>query len=74
MLAQNLPNGEDDAADELWSLADFADFLSITDRSARGLIAEGKIPAYRVAGKRLIRVRKRDVMALLEPIPTTNAT
>lgn len=44
--------------------------FDLSERTLRRYIAAGKLPAYRVAGTRTIRVRVSDVQALLEPIPT----
>jgi excisionase family DNA binding protein len=44
-----------------------ADILGVTDRTVRTMIAENRLPAYRV-GKRLIRLRLEDVEAALKPI------
>jgi len=48
-----------------------AAYFDLSERTLRRYIAAGKLPGYRVAGTRTIRVRVSDVAALLEPIPTT---
>lgn len=48
-----------------------AQHLGVTKRTLRNYIAEGKLRAYRLAGKRTMRLDQADVDALLSPIPTT---
>lgn len=48
-----------------------ADLLDVSDRTVRRYIADGKLPAYRLAGGTNFRVRRGDVDALLAPLPTT---
>ena len=45
-----------------------ADYLGITDRTLRRMIAAGKLPAYRL-GPRLLRIDVADLDALLRPVP-----
>lgn len=51
------------------SQQDAASYLGVTDRTIRNYISRGELPAHRVRGSRLVRVRRRDVDALLRPIP-----
>lgn len=51
------------------SLKHGAAYLSITEQSLRRYIAAGRIPAYRL-GSRSLRVRREDLDALLERVPT----
>lgn len=53
------------------SPAEAADYLGISPRTLRNYIAEGKLPAYRLGGKRTMRLDRADLDALLRPIPTT---
>lgn len=46
-----------------------AEYLGVTDRTLRRMIAAGELPAYRL-GKRLLRLDARDLDAMLRPIPT----
>lgn len=55
--------------ERLMSLQDAADYLRVTERTIRNYIRRGKLPALRVNGSRLIRIRPADLDALLEPIP-----
>lgn len=49
--------------------AEAAEYLSTTDRTVRRMIADGSLPAHRL-GKRMIRIDRADVDALMRPIPT----
>lgn len=60
-------------APEHLTLKQAAELLNCTDRHLRALIAENHLPAFRVAGGRMIRVKRADVLALLKPIPTLGA-
>ncbi|OIQ84050.1 helix-turn-helix domain protein [mine drainage metagenome] len=60
---------EQNSVAELWTLGQAADYIGLTERSLRRYIADGDLPAYRLAGKKQIRVRRSDVEALLKPIP-----
>ena len=53
-------------------LATVAEYLGISEKSARQRIAEGSLPAYRM-GPRNIRVLQTDVDKLLVHIPTGGA-
>ncbi|CCH77731.1 putative phage excisionase [Nostocoides japonicum T1-X7] len=54
------------------SLGEVAAELGITDRTVRNYVARGVLPAHRIKGSRLIRVRRSDVDALLQPVPVTD--
>lgn len=41
--------------------------LDMSQQTVRRLIADGKLPAYRVPGTRVIRVRTADLEGLFEP-------
>ncbi|MGG5258791.1 helix-turn-helix domain-containing protein [Phycicoccus avicenniae] len=55
--------------------AEVADLLGVTDRTVRNFIARGVLPASRIRNGKSrpgpVRIRRRDVDALLEPIPAT---
>lgn len=55
--------------DELMTCAVAARRLKVHHRTIRRWIAEGKLPGF-VVGTRSIRVRKRDVEAMVHQIPT----
>lgn len=46
-----------------------AEYLNVTDRTIRNLIARGSLTGYRL-GARAIRVDRAELDALLTPIPT----
>lgn len=50
------------------SQAEAADYLGITDRTLRRMVARGDLPGYRL-GPRLTRFDQSDLDALLRPIP-----
>lgn len=52
---------------ELLSPDEAADFLGVHTQTVRGYIRSGKLPAHRVAGERAVRIRRRDLLDLLEP-------
>ncbi len=58
---------------ELLSVDDAADFLDVHAQTVRNYIRSGKLPAYRLAGERFIRVLRRDLLALLERVPVDDA-
>lgn len=53
--------------------AEAADYLGVTDRTIRAYIARGDLPAARVRGSRLVRIKLADLDALMRPIPTAGA-
>ncbi len=55
------------------SQAEAAEYIGVTDRTIREYIARGVLPASRVRGSRLIRIRRADLDDLLAPIPTVEA-
>ena len=52
---------------ELLSPDDAAEFLSVHTQTVRGYIRSGKLPAHRLAGERVVRIRREDLLELLEP-------
>lgn len=53
------------------SQAEAAEYLGITDRTLRRMIAAGELPAYRL-GPRLLRIDAGDLDALLTPVPAAS--
>jgi len=51
------------------TIAEAADYLAVTPRTIRNLIARGDLTGYRL-GARAIRVDRAELDALLTPIPT----
>jgi excisionase family DNA binding protein len=52
------------------TLAEAAEYLRVTTRAIRRWIAEGKLNAYKLAGGHTVRLRRDEVEALLERMPT----
>lgn len=52
---------------ELLSPDDAAEFLGVHTQTVRGYIRSGKLPAHRLAGERAVRIRRQDLLDLLEP-------
>jgi excisionase family DNA binding protein len=71
MLAHD--NVKRPARPTLFGLDECADYLGISVKTLRRRIADGSIPAYRVANTRQIRVKQSDLDRLLQRIPTTAA-
>lgn len=55
---------------EILSVDDAAGYLDVHSQTVRNYIRGGKLPAYRLAGERYIRVLRKDLLALLERVPT----
>lgn len=55
--------------DRYLSMETVAERLEMSVRSVRRLVASGDLRAVRI-GKRALRIRERDVEAILRPIPT----
>lgn len=53
---------------ELFTVDQAAEFLGIHHQTLRGYIKTGKLPAYRLAGEKVLRIKREDLMALLEPV------
>ncbi|HID85803.1 MAG TPA: DNA-binding protein [Anaerolineae bacterium] len=53
---------------ELLSVREAADFLGLSVSTIRRYIRDGRLPAYRVAGERLLRIKRSDLEALLDPV------
>jgi excisionase family DNA binding protein len=45
-----------------------AALLALSTRTIHRHIAEGKLKVYRVAGEKVVRIKREDVEALLEPV------
>lgn len=52
---------------ELLSPDEAAEFLGVHTQTVRGYMRSGKLPAHRLAGERALRIRRQDLLALLEP-------
>lgn len=50
------------------TIKETAALLALSTRTIHRYITEGKLKAYRVAGEKMIRIRREDVDALLMPV------
>jgi len=51
----------------LWTYAQSASALGISERSCWALVASGELPAIRIGiAKRLVRIDRRDVLAFID--------
>lgn len=57
-----------DATRPYLTIRETAALLALSTRTIHRYIAEGKLKAYRVAGEKVIRIKREDVEALLEPV------
>jgi len=57
-----------DAARPYLTIRETAALLALSTRTIHRYIADGKLKAYRVAGEKVIRIKRQDVEALLEPV------
>lgn len=55
------------------SLDEAAAICGVTTKTIRRRISEGKLPAYRMAGRPTIRLKRSDVDLMFERIPTMAA-
>jgi len=53
---------------EFFSVKEAAEFLGLSVSTIRRYIYDHRLRAYKVAGERLIRIRREDLEALLEPM------
>jgi excisionase family DNA binding protein len=60
-------NGANSNPNDLLNIAQTADYLGINQFTVRAMIADGRLPAYKL-GDRIIRLRKKDIDAALERI------
>ncbi len=51
-----------------------AEYLGVHVKTVRAWIRDGRLPARRVAGLRVLRVRSSDVEALLQPLEDLGET
>lgn len=56
------------SARALFTVDQGAEFLGVHHQTLRGYIKSGKLPAYRLAGEKVLRIKRDDLMALLEPV------
>lgn len=53
---------------ELFSVQEAADCLGLSVSTVRRYIQDRRLPAYRVAGERVLRIRRDNLEALLTPV------
>lgn len=57
---------------ELYSVKEAAAFLGLSVSTIRRYIYDRRLPAYRIAGERMLRIKRDDLEALLEPLGEEN--
>ncbi|HKK07732.1 MAG TPA: helix-turn-helix domain-containing protein [Gemmatimonadota bacterium] len=62
------PGGAPPGGPELLGVEDAAGYLGVHPQTVRNYIRSGKLPAYRLAGERFLRVLRQDLLALLERV------
>src|SRR5574341_157541 len=61
-------SGAGTSSRELFTVDQAAEFLGVHHQTLRGYIKSGKLQAYRLAGEKVLRIKREDLMALLEPV------
>lgn len=49
-----------------------ATYLGCTGRTIRNMIADGRLPGYKLGDSRAVRIRIADLEAMLRPIPAAD--
>ena len=52
---------------ELLTVEQAANYLQLSQSSIRSYIRQGKLLAYRIAGKRKVLIKREELLTLLEP-------
>ncbi|MFM7187777.1 MAG: helix-turn-helix domain-containing protein [Armatimonadaceae bacterium] len=52
---------------ELLTVEQAANYLQLSQSSIRSYIRQGKLLAYRIAGKRKVLIKREELLKLLEP-------
>jgi excisionase family DNA binding protein len=60
---ENMENGSRD----LYTVAQAADYLQVSQSSIRSYIRQGMLKAYRIAGKRKVLIPREELLGLLAP-------
>lgn len=55
---------------DILSVDESAELLNVHSQTVRNYVRNGKLPAYRLAGERYIRILRRDLLSLLERVRT----
>jgi excisionase family DNA binding protein len=58
---------------DILGVEDAAEYLGVHPQTVRNYIRSGKLPAYRLAGERFLRVLRKDLLALLERVQPEGA-
>ena len=66
-LATGAKSMVDVSGKQFFSPDEAAEFLGVHVQTIRGYIRTGKLPALRLAGERALRIKREDLLALLEP-------
>jgi len=67
-LLRGSSTGTTSTADQVLTLQNAAALLSVHVQTLREYIRQGRLPAYRIAGERAVRVMRGDVLGLLEQV------
>jgi excisionase family DNA binding protein len=59
-----------DQTEEILTVREAARFLKVSVNSIRRYIRLGRLPAYRIADERVLRIKRSDLERLLTPVPT----
>src|SRR5574341_1902539 len=65
---ETLRSGAGISSRALFTVDQAAEFLGVHHQTLRGYNKSGKLPAYRLAGEKVLRIKREDLMALLEPV------
>jgi excisionase family DNA binding protein len=57
---------------ELLTVEQAANYLQLSQSSIRSYIRQGKLLAYRIAGKRKVLIKREELLKLLEPARLEN--
>jgi excisionase family DNA binding protein len=71
---ETLRSGAGISSRELFTVDQAAEFLGVHHQTLRGYIKSGKLPAYRLAGEKVLRIKREDLMGLLEPVAVSDVT
>ncbi len=70
--SDNPPPPEGGMGQGLFTVDQAAQFLGVHHQTLRGYIKSGKLPAYRLAGEKMLRIKREDLLALLEPVASSD--
>jgi excisionase family DNA binding protein len=58
----------DESSRDLYTVAQAAEYLQLNQSSIRSYIREGRLKAFRIAGKRKVLIPRSELLNLLEPV------